>query len=76
VFLFLLLVIIMIIALLVTGILGLILAAFGDPVTTIGIDVVNALVNSVVTAILLVVNVAIHRQLAGPATEALAETFE
>jgi hypothetical protein len=75
-FLFLLLVIIMIIALLVTGILGLILAAFGDPVTTIGIDVVNALVNSVVTAILLVVNVAIHRQLAGPATEALAETFE
>lgn len=74
-FLFLLLLLIGIVATLVTGILGLVLSAIGEPVTTIGINIVSALANAIVTVILLVVTVAIHRQLAGPSTEALAETF-
>jgi energy-converting hydrogenase Eha subunit C len=45
-------------------------------VTTIGIDLVSALVDAVVTVIFLVVTVAIHRQLAGQTPEAVAETFE
>jgi len=75
-FLFLLMFTIGIIAALVSGILGLVLTAFGEPVTTIGIDLVSALINAIVTVIFLVVTVAIHRQLAGPSAEALAETFE
>lgn len=75
-FLFLLMFTIGIIAALVSGLLGVVLAALGEPVTTIGIDLVSALVNAVVTVIFLVVTAAIHRQLAGPSSEALAETFE
>jgi hypothetical protein len=75
-FLFLLMFTIGIIATLVSAVLTLILSAIGEPVTTIGIDVVSGLVNAVVTVIFLVVTVAIHRQLAGPSNEALAETFE
>jgi hypothetical protein len=48
----------------------------GEPVATIGINATSALVNALVTVILLVVTVAIHRQLAGPSAEGLAETFE
>lgn len=75
-FLFLLMFTIGIIAALVSGLLGVVLAAFGEPVTTIGINVVSALVNAVVTVIFLVVTAAIHRQLAGPSSEALVDTFE
>lgn len=75
-FLFLLMLTIGILAALVSGILGLILSAFGEPIATIGIDVVSALVTALVTTVFLVVNVAIHRQLAGPSAGALAETFE
>lgn len=75
-FLFLLLFTIGIIATLVSAVLTLILSAIGEPVTTIGIDVVSALVNAALTVVFLVVTVAIHRQLAGPSGEALAETFE
>lgn len=74
-FLFLLMFTIGIIAALVSGILGLILGAFGEPVASIGIDMVAALMNSLVAVIFLVVTVAIHRQLAGPSAEALAEPF-
>jgi hypothetical protein len=75
-FLFLLMFTIGILSALVSGILGLVLSAFGEPVASIGIDIVSSLVTAVVTAIFLVVTVAIHRQLAGPSTSALAETFE
>lgn len=74
-FLFLLLFTIGIIAALVSGLLGVVLAALGEPVATIGIDLVSAIVNAVVTVIFLVVTAAIHRQLAGPSSEALADTF-
>ncbi len=75
-FLFLLLFTIGIISALVTGILGLVLAAFGEPVTSVGTDVVGGLVNALLTVIFLVVTVAIHRQLAGASPEALATEFE
>lgn len=75
-FLFLLIFTIGIIAALVSGVLGLVLSAMGEPVATIGINATSALVNALVTVILLVVTVAIHRQLAGPSAEGLAETFE
>jgi len=74
-FLFLLMFTIGIISALVSGILGLILTTFGEPVASIGIDVVAALVNALVTVIFLVVTTAIHRQLAGPSADALAEPF-
>lgn len=75
-FLFLLIFTIGIIAALVTGTLGLILSAFGEPVATIGTDVVGGLVNALFTVVILVVTVAIHRQLAGASPEALASEFE
>ncbi|MCX9148656.1 glycerophosphoryl diester phosphodiesterase membrane domain-containing protein [Erythrobacter sp. WG] len=75
VFLFLLMFTIGLIATLVSAVLTLILSAIGEPVTTIGINVVSALVNAVITVVFLVVTAAIHRQLAGPSQEAVAETF-
>jgi hypothetical protein len=61
---------------LVSSVLALILSAFGGSVESIGRGLVNALVNSVVAVIFLVVIAAIHRQLAGASPERLAETFE
>ena len=75
-FIVLLLVVIGIIAALVTGVLGLIFAALGDTVAMIGGAVVNALVNTLLTVIFLVVTVAIYRQLAGASPEREAELFE
>lgn len=75
-FLFLLMFTIGILATLVSAILGLILSAFGEPVASIGIDIVSALVTALVTTVFLVVSIAIYRQLAGPPAAALAETFE
>lgn len=75
-FLFLLLFTLGIIITLVSAVLGLILSAIGEPVTTIGIDIVSAAANALLTVILLVVTVAIHRQLSDTAAEAPAEIFE
>lgn len=75
-FYFLLIFTIGIIAALVSGILGLVLGAFGEPVASIGIDLVSALVSAVVTVIFLVVTAAIHRQLADPSPAAMADVFE
>lgn len=76
IFVALLVVVIGIIATLVSGILGLVFAAFGDTVAEIGGGVVGALVNTLVTVIFLVVTVAIHRQLAGASPEGIAAAFE
>lgn len=67
---------VVIIGALVQGILMLILSAIGGAVATIGTGVVSALINTVMSVILLVVLAAIHRQLAGGTPERLAETFE
>lgn len=61
---------------LVSGILALILSAFGGAIETIGRGLLNALVNALVGVIFLVVLAAIHRQLAGASPERLSETFE
>lgn len=65
-----------IVALLVTSILGLVLSAFGEPVTNIGNGIVSGLSNAVVGAILLAVLAGVHRQLAGPSRESITDTFE
>jgi hypothetical protein len=75
-FIALLLLVIGIIAVLVTGVLTLVLAALGDTVATIGGGIVNALVNALLTVVFLVVTVAIYRQLAGASPERAAELFE
>ena len=75
-FLVLLFVTIGIIAALVSGILGLVLAAFGSSIAAIGNGIVSAAVNTLVGVIFLVVIAAIHRQLAGQSPEGLAATFE
>ncbi|MFM7404276.1 MAG: glycerophosphoryl diester phosphodiesterase membrane domain-containing protein [Erythrobacter sp.] len=75
-FLALLLFTIGIISALVSGLLSLVLSAIGEPVATLGNDIVSALINALLTVVFLVVTVAIHRQLAGPTTASLAATFE
>lgn len=75
-FIALLLLVIGIISALVAGVLLLVLAAMGDHVATIGGAMVDALVNTLLTVIFLVVTVTIHRQLAVPAAEGLAETAD
>lgn len=76
VFIVLLVLVIGIISALVSGILGLVLAALGDTVATIGNGVVSALVNAILTVVFLVVTVAIYRQLVGATPERTAEIFE
>jgi hypothetical protein len=75
-FIVLLLAVMVIIAALVQGVLMLVLAAIGGEVARIGTALVGALVNTVMTVIILVVLAAIHRQLAGGTPERLAATFE
>lgn len=75
-FLLLLFITIGIISALVAGILGLIFAAFSPDIANIGNGLVNGLINTVVGVIFLVVLAAIHRQLAGPSAERVAQTFE
>lgn len=65
-----------IISILVSGVIGLVLAAFGSQIASIGNGVVSAIVNTIVGVIFLVVIAAIHRQLAGQSPEGLAATFE
>lgn len=65
-----------IIAALVSGLLGVVFAAFGSEIALLGNGVVSALVNSGIAVIFLVVIASIHRQLAGLSPEGLAATFE
>lgn len=67
---------IVIIGSLVQGILTLILSAIGGSVASIGIGIVSALVNTLISVIFLVVLGAIHRQLGSTEPERLAETFD
>jgi len=74
-FFLLLFITIVIISALVQGILTLVFAAIGGTVEHIGIGLVGALINTIMSVIFLVVIAAVHRQLAGPSTGGLAETF-
>jgi hypothetical protein len=75
-FVVLLVVVFGVIALIVGGILNLVFAAMGATVAMIGTSVVDALVNTVIAVVFLVVTVAIYRQLAGASPEREAELFE
>jgi hypothetical protein len=74
-FFLLLFITIVIIGALVQGILTLVFAAIGGTVESIGIGLVGALINTMISVIFLVVLAAVHRQLAGPSAKGLAETF-
>lgn len=65
-----------IIAALVSGILGLVFSAFGPDIAAIGLGVVNAVVNTGLGVVFLVVIAAVYRQLAGQSPEGLAATFD
>ena len=65
-----------VIATLVSGIIGLVLSALGETIAHFGGAVLDAAVNTIFSLVLLVVNVAIHRQLTGGAPEGLAAAFE
>ncbi len=73
--------VLLVIALLVVSlVLGLIVALVfglaGPEVAAIGAGLFNAILNAVYVVIMLGVLAAVHRQLAGPDTEAVTETFE
>lgn len=76
IFIALLLVVIVIISALVSGVVGLVMAAIGGEIATIGNAIFGALLNAVLTVLFLAVTVAIHRQLSGGSPEAAAATFE
>ena len=75
-FFFLLLIAIGIVSILVTAVLQLVFSAFDQSIANIGNGLVSSVINAVVAALLLTVLAAVHRQLAGPSTEAVADTFE
>jgi membrane-anchored glycerophosphoryl diester phosphodiesterase (GDPDase) len=75
-FVLLLVVVFGIIALIAGSILGLVFSALGETAAMIGNSVVNALVNSLLAVVFLVVTVAIYRQLAGATPEREAEVFD
>jgi len=75
-FYLLLIVAIAVVAIVVTLVFGLVFAALGSEIETIGNGVVASLVNAVVTVIFLAVLAAVHRQLAGSASGQAGVTFE
>ncbi|QDH35936.1 glycerophosphoryl diester phosphodiesterase membrane domain-containing protein [Porphyrobacter sp. YT40] len=75
-FILLLLLVIVVIFGLVSGVMTLILSAIGGSVATIGGAVIDALVSALTAVIFLTVTVTIHRQLAGPSPERVADVFE
>lgn len=75
-FFLLLIIAIGIVALLVTSVLSLVLSAFGESIANTGNGIVSGLSNAIVGALLLGVLAAVHRQLAGPPSEEISETFE
>lgn len=76
VFLFVLLIVVGLVSLVVTLVLTTILAAFGEPVASIGAGFVSSLSSAIVGGLFLCVVAAIHRQLAPGASKADLETFD
>lgn len=76
VFIFLLFVTIGIVSVLVSLVLGLVFALFSQGIADIGNAVVASVVNAVLGVIFVVVLAAVHQQLAGPTGDQLAATFE
>lgn len=72
----LLLIALVVVAMLVAMILGLIFALMGAQAAVIGNGIVAALINAAYVMVFLAAWAAVHRQLAGPSTESIRETFE
>lgn len=65
----------MVVAIVASIVVGLVLALAGSEIATVGDAIVSSLVTALFTAIFVAVLAAAHRQLAGPAPEAVSETF-
>ena len=66
-----------IVALVIGGILGILVALLGDGTPAqIGQAVVSGLIGTVATAFFVAILASVHRQLAGPSTETITQTFE
>ncbi|MCU0947949.1 MAG: hypothetical protein MUF47_06825 [Porphyrobacter sp.] len=76
IFIFLLFLTIGIVSVLLSLVLGLVFALFSQGIADIGNAVVASLVNAVLGVIFVVVLAAVHQQLAGPSGAQLAATFE
>lgn len=76
IFYFLLLIALGIVLLLITMVSGVVFAALGAQVEAIGNGIVSSALNAVFAVIFLAALAAVHRQLAGPSTESVSETFE
>ncbi len=66
----------MVVFLIVTMVFGLVFALMGPQIMLIGNGIVSSLINAAWVMIFLAVLAAVHRQLAGPTTEDVRETFE
>ena len=75
-FFVLLLLVFLVISVLVTLILGVVFAAIGGSIESVGNALVGSLVNAAFVVIYLAVLASIHQHLAGPKPEVLSETFE
>jgi hypothetical protein len=75
-FLLLLLIAVVVIGSVVGMVVGLVFALFGATGALIGQAIVSGLLNATWVVLFLAVLAAIHRQLAGPSSEAVRETFE
>lgn len=75
-FFLLLFIAIMVVTAVVTMVLGVLFAAIGGQVEMIGNGVVSSLVNAVFLLIFYAALTAVHRQLSGPTTSEVSETFE
>ncbi|ALE17345.1 hypothetical protein AMC99_02059 [Altererythrobacter epoxidivorans] len=75
-FFLLLFIAIMVVTAVVTMVLGVLFAAIGGQVELIGNGVVSSLVNAVFLLIFYAALTAVHRQLGGPTTSEVSETFE
>ena len=75
-FLLLLLIAVVVVGSVVGMVVGLVFALFGTTGALIGQAIVSGLLNATWVVLFLAVLAAIHRQLAGPSSEAVRETFE
>lgn len=75
-FYLLLVVAVVVISIVLSLIVMLIFGLMGPDVLLVGSGIMNALLNAVYIVVMLGILAAVHRQLAGPDTEAVSETFE
>ena len=66
----------MVVSIVIGLIVALVFVLMGAEIMLIGGGLANAALNAVIVVLMLGILAAVHRQLAGPNTEAVSETFE